>query len=157
MARTPVPPRVNLDELESLIRQRRAADYSTTPVRNDALESLIIEARLFRTHHDAASRRQKDGARAREQIPPKITLETLTATTSHQGHKPPAASPCLHYCDRRRAEVRIVPVDPMHVVVAPRPKPSAVTEWHQNLVRLLAPIGRVPEVAPIAGIGNVMK
>jgi hypothetical protein len=74
MARTPVPPRVNLDELESLIRQRRAADYSTTSVRNEALESLIIEARLFRNHYDSASRRQRDGAKTRKPRPSKITL-----------------------------------------------------------------------------------
>jgi hypothetical protein len=77
MGQTPVPPRVNLDELESVIRQRRAADYSTTPVPNEALESLIIEARLFRNHYDSASRRQRDGAKARKPRPSKITLENV--------------------------------------------------------------------------------
>jgi hypothetical protein len=65
MERTQIPPRVNLDDLESLVRQRRAGDHSTTPVSNEALESLIIEARLYRLKSDAAARRQMDGAKAR--------------------------------------------------------------------------------------------
>ena len=80
-----MPPRVNLDELESVIRQRRAADYSTTPVRNEALESLIIEARLYRVKFDAASRRQKDGSRVRKPRPPKITLDNADALDSDPG------------------------------------------------------------------------
>jgi hypothetical protein len=77
MDRTPIPPRVNLDELEALIRQRRLGDYSTTPLQNETLESLIIEARLFRTHFDSASRRRKDAARVRKPAPRKITLENV--------------------------------------------------------------------------------
>ena len=77
MDRTPIPPRANLDELESLVRQRRLANYSTTPVRNETLESLIIEARLFRTHFDTSSRRPKDAARVRKAAPRKITLQNV--------------------------------------------------------------------------------
>jgi hypothetical protein len=77
MGRTSVPPRANLDELESLIRQRRLADYSTTQIPNETLESLIIEARLFRTHFDSASRRRKDAARVRKPAPRKITLQNV--------------------------------------------------------------------------------
>jgi hypothetical protein len=77
MERTPLPARANLDELESLIRQRRLGDYSTTSVRNETLESLIIEARLFRTHFDSASRRRKDAARVRKPTPRKITLQNV--------------------------------------------------------------------------------
>jgi hypothetical protein len=77
MGRTPIPPRVNLDELESLIRQRRLGDYSTTPVRNETLESLIIEARLFRTHFDSTARRRKDAASVRKPAPRKITLQNV--------------------------------------------------------------------------------
>jgi hypothetical protein len=73
MGRTSVPPRANLDELESLIRQRRLADYSTTQIPNETLESLIIEARLFRNHYDSASRRKRDAGRARKQMPAKLT------------------------------------------------------------------------------------
>jgi hypothetical protein len=77
MGRTSVPPRANLDELESLIRQRRLADYSTTQIPNETLESLIIEARLFRTHFDSASRRRKDAARTRKASAPKITFQNV--------------------------------------------------------------------------------
>jgi hypothetical protein len=77
MDRTPIPPRVNLDELESLIRQRRLGDYSTTPLRNEILESLIIEARLFRTHFDSSSRRRKDAAKVRKPAPRKTTLQNV--------------------------------------------------------------------------------
>jgi hypothetical protein len=34
---------------------------------------MIIEVILYRTNHDAAARRRKDGARVRKQISPKLT------------------------------------------------------------------------------------
>jgi hypothetical protein len=77
MGRTPVPPRVNLEELESLIRQRRSADYSTTSLRNETIEALVIEARLFRVHYEASKRRRKDAVRVRKPRPSKITLENV--------------------------------------------------------------------------------
>jgi hypothetical protein len=73
MERTPIPPRADLDGLRRMIEQRRAAGYSTTQVDNNTLESLLTESALFRNHFDSLSRRRKDAARARKQMPPKIT------------------------------------------------------------------------------------
>jgi hypothetical protein len=77
MERTPLPSRVDIDAMRRRIQQRRAAGYSTTIVDNDELDSLLIEAALYRTKFDAVSRRQKDGARARKAVVPKITLQNV--------------------------------------------------------------------------------
>jgi hypothetical protein len=61
--RTPIPDRVDLDELEDVIKRRREARYQYTLVDNGVLESLITEARLYRAKYDSASRRQRDAAR----------------------------------------------------------------------------------------------
>lgn len=68
--RTPIPDRVDLDQLEDVIRRRREARYQYTLVDNGVLESLIIEARLYRTKFDSASRRQRDAARVAQRRKP---------------------------------------------------------------------------------------
>jgi hypothetical protein len=75
MERTPLPPRVDIDALRRQIERRRTAGYSTTSLDNDELESLLIEAALFRNHYDSSRRRQKDGTRARKAQPRNITLQ----------------------------------------------------------------------------------
>jgi hypothetical protein len=75
--RTAIPPRVDTQHLRALIRQKRGEGLATITPMLDDVDSLIIEAELYRTKHDAASRRQKDGARARRPSPPKITLENV--------------------------------------------------------------------------------
>jgi hypothetical protein len=63
MERTPIPDRVDLDQLQDLIKRRRDARYAYTLIDNGVLESLITEARLYRAKFDASSRRQRDAAR----------------------------------------------------------------------------------------------
>jgi hypothetical protein len=41
------------------------------------VESMLIECTLYRNKFDAASRRQRDGAKTRKPRPPKITLENV--------------------------------------------------------------------------------
>jgi hypothetical protein len=68
--RTPIPERVDLDQLQDLIRRRREARYAYTLVDNGVLESLITEARLYRAKFDASSRRQRDAARVAQRRKP---------------------------------------------------------------------------------------
>ena len=77
MERTPLPPRVDIDALRRQIELRRAAGYSTTSLDHDELESLLIEAALFRNRYDAVSGRQKDGTRTRKPAPRKVTLQNV--------------------------------------------------------------------------------
>jgi hypothetical protein len=77
MERTPLPPRLEIDAVRRQIERRRAAGYSTTIIDNDELESLLIEAALFRNHFDSQRRRQKDAVRSRKPAPRKITLENV--------------------------------------------------------------------------------
>jgi hypothetical protein len=77
MERTAIPPRVDIRHLRALIRQRKEAELTTITLPVEQVESLLIEAELYRTKHDAASRRQKDGGRARKPAPPKITLDNV--------------------------------------------------------------------------------
>ena len=50
---------------------------STITLTLEEVESMLIEALLFRNKYDSANRRQKDGARVRKPQPPKITLENV--------------------------------------------------------------------------------
>jgi hypothetical protein len=75
MGRTPIPPRVDTKRLPALVRQKRDEGLATITLMLDDVESMIIEVDAFRNRYDAASRRQRDGARARKQVPPKITLD----------------------------------------------------------------------------------
>jgi hypothetical protein len=77
MERTPLPPRVDLTHLRALIRQRKEQELRTITLPVEQVESLMIESALFRNHYDSASRRQKDGARARKPPVPKITLQNV--------------------------------------------------------------------------------
>jgi hypothetical protein len=43
----------------------------------DDVDSMIIEVEAFRNRYDAASRRQRDGAKTRKPSPSKITLENV--------------------------------------------------------------------------------
>jgi hypothetical protein len=63
--------------LRAIIRQLREADLKTITLTLDEVESMLIEVEAFRNRYDAASRRQKDGARVRKSAPRKITLENM--------------------------------------------------------------------------------
>jgi hypothetical protein len=45
----------------------------------------VIEVEAFRNRYDAASRRQKDGARVRNPLPGKITLENVNDNDESPG------------------------------------------------------------------------
>jgi hypothetical protein len=77
MERTPVPSRVDLDHVRELCKLRREADMTGVWLPIEDVESLLIEAHLYRNKYDASSRRQRDGARVRKPSPPKITLENV--------------------------------------------------------------------------------
>lgn len=63
-------PHAYLDQLQDLIKRRREARYTYTLVDNGVLESLITEARLYRTKYDSASRRQRGAARVAQRRKP---------------------------------------------------------------------------------------
>jgi hypothetical protein len=89
MERTAIPPRVKINHLRTLVRQKRDEGLATITLMLDDVDSMIIECELYRTKHDAAARRQRDGGRARRQSPPKVTLENVDRTTTTQaGHEP---------------------------------------------------------------------
>jgi hypothetical protein len=67
------------------------------------------------------------------------------------------ATPKPDYVLSRRAKIRKVALDSMHVVVTTLPERSAVAEGHQSLVWLLAPISWVAQVAPRAPVLEMMK
>jgi hypothetical protein len=71
--------------LRALIRRKREAQLTSITLPVDDVGSLLIEAELFRNRYDAASRRQRDGARARKQIPPKLTLENADQNDEDPG------------------------------------------------------------------------
>jgi hypothetical protein len=75
--RTPIPGRVDTRRLRALIRQKRDEGLATITLMLDDVDSLIIEAELYRNKYDSAARRQRDGARTRKPAPPKITLENV--------------------------------------------------------------------------------
>ena len=62
-------------QLRAQIRNRREAELTTMTMPVNDVDSMIIEVEAFRNRYDAASRRQRDGARTRKPSPPKITLE----------------------------------------------------------------------------------
>jgi hypothetical protein len=68
---------VDTTHLRALIRQKRDEGLATITLMLDDVDSMIIECEAFRNRYDAASRRQKDGARGRKPSPPKITLENV--------------------------------------------------------------------------------
>jgi hypothetical protein len=77
MERTEIPPRADTRHLRALVRRRREAGMITITLPVDDVDSLCIEAELFRNHYEASRRRQKDGARTRKPAPPKITLQNV--------------------------------------------------------------------------------
>jgi hypothetical protein len=77
MDRTPVPERVDTKHLRALVRQRRDEGLATITLMVDQVDSMIIEVEAFRNRYDAASRRQRDGAKTRKPRPPKITLDNV--------------------------------------------------------------------------------
>jgi hypothetical protein len=77
MERVEVPPRVDLDRVREMCRQRREQEMLGVWLPLDEVESLLIEAHLYRTKYDSSARRQRDGARARKPSPPRITLENV--------------------------------------------------------------------------------
>jgi hypothetical protein len=85
MKRTPVPHRVDLDAVQELCRQRRGQEMLGVWLPIDDVESLLIEAHLYRNKYDSATRRQKDGARAHKPSPPKITLENTDRNDESPG------------------------------------------------------------------------
>ncbi len=74
---TPIPQGVDLTHLRALVRQKRDEGLATIMLMLDDVDSMIIEVEAFRNRYDAASRRQKDAAKARRQIPPKLTLANV--------------------------------------------------------------------------------
>jgi hypothetical protein len=85
MDRTPIPPRVNTRHLRALVRQKRDEGLATITLMLDDVDSMIIECEAFRNRFDAATRRHKDGARARKQVPPKITLQNVDSHDESPG------------------------------------------------------------------------
>jgi hypothetical protein len=85
MDRTPIPPRVNTRHLRALVRQKRDEGLATITLMLDDVDSMIIECEAFRNRYDSAARRQRDGARARKQIPPKITLDNVNQNGESPG------------------------------------------------------------------------
>jgi hypothetical protein len=77
MERVEVPPRVDLDRVREMCKQRREAEMTGVWLPIEDVESMLIEVILYRTKFDAASRRQKDGVRGRKPVVPKITLENV--------------------------------------------------------------------------------
>jgi hypothetical protein len=60
---TPLPARVNIEEIRDLIKRRREARYDGTWLLNETIESMLIEVEMYRLKHDASYRRQRDAAR----------------------------------------------------------------------------------------------
>jgi hypothetical protein len=73
MDRTPIPERVNLTHLRALIRQ------NATKASNDHAHARRCRfddhrGRGVSNRYDSATRRQRDGAKARKPLPPNVTL-----------------------------------------------------------------------------------
>jgi len=62
---SPIPARVNIEEVRDLVKRRREARYDGTWLLNETIESLLTEVELYRLKYDASTRRQKDAARAK--------------------------------------------------------------------------------------------
>ena len=77
MERTPLPARVDVKHLRTLIHQKREEGLATITLMLDDVDSMLIEVEAFRNRYDAASRRQRDGAKTRKPSPSKITLENV--------------------------------------------------------------------------------
>jgi hypothetical protein len=76
--RTPVPDRVDTGAIRDLCQRRREEHMTGVWLRIEDVESMLIEVDLYRAKFDAASRRQRDGAKpARGRMPPKITLANV--------------------------------------------------------------------------------
>jgi hypothetical protein len=75
---TPIPSRVDTKAIRDLCQRRRHDRMTGVWLRIQDVESMLIEVDLYRAKFDAASRRQRDGARAaRNKMPSKITLANV--------------------------------------------------------------------------------
>lgn len=62
-APTPLPQRVDIEEIRLLLDRRKAGKMTGVWLSIEAVESMLTEVHLYRTKHDASWRRQQDAKR----------------------------------------------------------------------------------------------
>jgi hypothetical protein len=82
MERTAIPPRVNINHLRTLVRQKREEGLAAITLMLDDVDSMIIECEFIEQEHDAVARDSAAAAAARKQLPPKTTPRMLIGTTT---------------------------------------------------------------------------
>jgi hypothetical protein len=84
MERTAIPPRVNINHLRLGSPDARRG-IGNHHLMLDDVDSMIIEPSCIEQEHDAVARRQRDGGRARKQLPPNVTLENVDRNDGDPG------------------------------------------------------------------------
>jgi hypothetical protein len=68
--RTPIPDRVDVEQVRDLCKRRREARMTGVWLSIEDVESMLIEVELYRAKFDASSRRQRDAARVAQRRKP---------------------------------------------------------------------------------------